>query len=107
MEQDAKSLVQKYDKCQRHSNIQHLPATSLTPISAPWPFVQWGLDIVGPFPPAIGGWKFLLVAVDYFMKWIEAKPLAKIIEAKVQDFIWKSIIYRFGLPRTLISDNSR
>ena len=57
--------------------------------------------------PGYGGCKFLLVAVDYFTKWIEAEPLAKIIEAKVKDFIWKSIICRFGLPKVIISDNGR
>ena len=45
------------------------------------------------------------MAIDYFTKWVEVEPLAKITEAKVQDFVWKSIICRFGLPRTLITDN--
>ena len=45
--------------------------------------------------------------IDYFTKWVEAEPLVKITEAKVQDFIWKSIVCRFGLPRTLITDNGR
>ena len=65
------------------------------------------MDILGPFPMASGQWKFLLVAIDYFTKWVEAKLLAKITEAKLQDFIWKSIICRFGLSRTLITDNGR
>ena len=47
------------------------------------------------------------MAIDYFTKWVEAEPLAKITEAKVQDFVWKLIICRFGLPRTLITDNGR
>ncbi|KAL0426453.1 UNVERIFIED_CONTAM: hypothetical protein Slati_2820100 [Sesamum latifolium] len=64
-----------------------------------------GIDIVGPFPLAVGQRKFLLVAVDYFTKWVEAKPLARITEGKVTKFIWKNIIYRFGIPREIISDN--
>jgi len=48
-----------------------------------------------------------LVAIDYFTKWVEAEPLAKITEARVQDFIWKSIIYRYGLPKVIITDNGR
>ena len=56
---------------------------------------------------ASGQRKFLLVAIDYFTKWVEAELLAKITEAKVQDFVWKSIVCRFGLPRTLITDNGR
>ena len=62
---------------------------------------------MGPFSLATGGCKFLLVAVDYFTKWIEVEPLAKITEAKVKDFVWKSIICRFGLPRVIVTDNDR
>ena len=51
--------------------------------------------------------KFLLVAIDYFTKWVEAEALATITEAKVQNFVWKNIVCRFGIPRTIISDNGR
>ncbi|KAL0458916.1 UNVERIFIED_CONTAM: hypothetical protein Slati_0518800 [Sesamum latifolium] len=73
----------------------------------PCPFRQWGIDIVGPFPLAAGQRKFLLVAVDYFTKWIKAEPLARITEGEVMKFIWKNIICRFGIPREIISDNGR
>ena len=43
----------------------------LNPLSSPWPFAQWGLDIVGPFPKAVGNKKYLLVCTDYFTKWVE------------------------------------
>ena len=49
--------------------------------------------------------KFLLIAIDYFTKWVEAEVVAMIIEAKVQNFVWKNIVCRFGIPRTIISDN--
>ena len=65
------------------------------------------MDILGPFPPATGGRKFLFVAIDYFTKWVEAEPAAQITEHKARDFVWKNIICRFGLPRTLITDNGR
>ena len=58
-------------------------------------------------PQGKGQVKFLLVAIDYFTKWVEAKALATITEAKIQNFVWKNIIYRFGIPRTIISDNGR
>ncbi|KAL0456615.1 UNVERIFIED_CONTAM: hypothetical protein Slati_1000700 [Sesamum latifolium] len=51
----------------------------------PCPFRQWGIDIVGPFPLAAGQRKFLLVAVDYFTKWVEAEPLARITEGEAED----------------------
>ncbi|XP_073120164.1 uncharacterized protein [Henckelia pumila] len=83
------------------------PASNLKPVWASCPFDQWGLDIVGPFPQARAQKKFLLVAVDYFSKWVEAKPLEKITEGEVMKFLWKNIVCRFGLPRKLVSDNGR
>ncbi|KAL0377453.1 UNVERIFIED_CONTAM: hypothetical protein Sradi_3050800 [Sesamum radiatum] len=64
-----------------------------------------GFGFVGPFPQATGQRKFLIVAVDYFTKWVEAEALAKISEKEVIKFLWKNIICRFGIPRALISDN--
>ncbi|KAL0444234.1 UNVERIFIED_CONTAM: hypothetical protein Slati_2146100 [Sesamum latifolium] len=73
----------------------------------PCPFTQWGIDIVGPFPIASGQRKFLLVAINYFTKWVEAEPLARITEGEVMKFIWKNIVCRFGVPREIVSDNGR
>ena len=63
------------------------------------------MDILGPFPIASGQRKFLLVAVDYFTKWVEAEPLATITDKKIWDFVWKTIICRFGIPRVIVTDN--
>ena len=49
----------------------------------------------------------MLVAVDYFTKWIEAEPLATITARNVQNFVWKNIVCRFGIPHSIVSDNSR
>lgn len=62
---------------------------------------------MGPLPQGKRQVKFLLVAIGYFTKWVEAKALATITEAKVQNFVWKNIVCRFGIPQTIISDNSR
>ncbi|KAL0410829.1 UNVERIFIED_CONTAM: hypothetical protein Slati_3672600 [Sesamum latifolium] len=107
MKQDAIRLVSKCERCQKHSSLIHQPAEPLTTMLSPCPFRQWGIDIVGPFPLAAGQRKFLLVAVDYFTKWVEAEPLARITEGEVMKFIWKNIICRFGIPREIISDNGR
>ncbi|GJU38449.1 reverse transcriptase domain-containing protein [Tanacetum coccineum] len=77
----------------------------MTSIMALWPFYQWGMDILGPLPPARRGAKFVIVAIDYFIKWIEAKPLVKIIGKEVIHFVMDNIICRFGLPRIIIIDN--
>ena len=70
-----------------------------------WSFAQWGLDIVGPFPKAAGNKRYLLISTDYFTKWVEIEPLANIRDADAKKFIWRNIVTRFGVPRTLISDN--
>ena len=107
MQVDAMELVKKCDRCQRYGNVQWLPAERLTAISSPRPFVQWGIDIVGPLPQGKGQVKFLLVTINYFTKWVKTEVLATITEARIQSFVWKNIIYRFGIPLTIISDNGR
>ena len=59
----------------------------MTTIASPWPFAQWGIDIVGPLPRGKKQLKFLLVAIDYFTKWVEAEALETIMEAKVHSFM--------------------
>ena len=76
-----------------------------TPFLACGRLLNGGLDIVGPFPKAVGNKKYLLVCTDYFTKWVEAEPLANIRDVDVKRFIWKNIITRFGVPYALISDN--
>ncbi|XP_057444390.1 uncharacterized protein LOC130736594 [Lotus japonicus] len=66
---------------------------------------MWGVDILGPFTPAGAQVKFVLVAVDYFTKWIEAESMAKITAEKVKMFYWTKIICRFGVPATVVFDN--
>ena len=70
-----------------------------------WPFAQWGLDILGPFSTRTRQMKFLVVG--YFTKWVEAEPLAKITQQNVKNFVWKNIVYRFKVPRVLVSDKGR
>jgi hypothetical protein len=104
---DATQYVKTCDKCQRFTNVPRVPPKESTPITSPWPFAQWGLDIMGPFPVGTKQAKFLVVAIDYFTKWVEAKPLATISEKNAKNFVWKGIICRFGIPRVLISDNGK
>ena len=79
----------------------------MTHISSPWPSAQSGIDIMGPFPLRKKQLRFLVVAIDYFTKWVEAKPVTTITKAKVTSFVWKNIIYRFGVPHVIISDNGK
>ena len=75
-------------------------------ISSPWPFAQQGIDIIGPLPQGKKQVKFFIIAIDYFTKWVEAKAQSKIMGAKIQGFVWRNIVCRFGIPRTIILDNS-
>ena len=52
-----------------------------------WPFTQWGLDIMGPFPTAVRQLKFLVVGIDYFTKWMEVEALATITEKNSRSFV--------------------
>ena len=65
------------------------------------------LEILGPLPLGKGQCKFIIIAVDYFTKWVEAEPLATITEQKIRNFVWRAIICRFGIPRALVSNNGK
>ena len=78
MQKNVAEYVRKCEQCQKHAPLTHQLTGHLNPISNPWPFTQWGLDILGPFPRAMGIRRFILVAVDYFTKWAKAEALANI-----------------------------
>ena len=63
------------------------------------------MNIVGPFPTAAAQKKFLLVATDYFSKWVEAEAYASIKDKDVKRFVWKNIVCRFGIPQVIIAGN--
>ncbi|CAL2257308.1 unnamed protein product [Prunus armeniaca] len=58
-------------------------------------------------PEGKGQVKYTVVAVDYFTKWVEAKALATITAARIEDFVWTNICCRFGIPYAIITDNGR
>nr|GFA62152.1 reverse transcriptase domain-containing protein [Tanacetum cinerariifolium] len=104
---DARDMIRKCNDCQIHRPVTRHPQQSLTPVTAPWPFYKWGIDIAGPFPEGPGKVKFLIVAMDYFTKWIEAKAVAMIIGGQVKNFVWDNIVCCFGIPGEIISDNGK
>jgi len=67
-------------------------------MTTPWPFAQWGLDIIGLFSTAIRQLKFVVVGIDYFTKWVETEALATITEKNVRSFVWKNIVCKYGIP---------
>ncbi|KAL0448381.1 UNVERIFIED_CONTAM: hypothetical protein Slati_1394500 [Sesamum latifolium] len=75
---DARYLVNKCEKCQKHATLIYQPVEPLNVMLSPCHFPQWGMDIVGPFTLASGQRKFLIIAIDYFTKLVEAEPLARL-----------------------------
>ncbi|GJR80621.1 reverse transcriptase domain-containing protein [Tanacetum coccineum] len=112
MHKDARTLIRACQECQVHKSIPRNTQQKLNPITSLWPFYKWGIDIAEPFPEGPRKVKFLIVAIDYFTKWIEAKPVATITGNQIKKIVWDNIVCRFGLPREdylhrLMETNSR
>jgi transposase InsO family protein len=106
MESDCFSYARKCHKCQIYADKVHIPPTPLNVMASPWPFSKWGIDVIGLIVPrASNGHRFILVAIDYFTKWVEAASYANVTKQVVVRFIKKEIICRYGLPNKIITDN--
>ena len=81
-----------------HSEVLNL-------VTSPWLFTQWGMDIVDLLPIATTQKRFLLVATNYFSKWVEANAYVSIKDKDVSKFVWKNIVCRLRVPRAIIADN--
>ncbi|KAG7594089.1 Retrotransposon gag domain [Arabidopsis thaliana x Arabidopsis arenosa] len=104
MFKDAYGFIAKCDPCQRMGNITRRNEMPQTPILEVEVFDVWGIDFMGPFNPASYGNKYILVAVDYVSKWVEAIA-SPTNDHKVVLKLFKSIIFpRFGIPKAVISD---
>jgi len=80
-------------------------ADLLHPIIKPWPFRGWGMDMIGQInPPTSKGHKWILAATDYFTKWVEVVPMKNVTARDVVNFVKEHIVYRFGIPQTITTD---
>jgi transposase InsO family protein len=101
---DASEIVRTCEGCQFYARKTNLPAHTLQTIPVTWSFAVWELDIVGALRKAPGGYTHLLVAIDKLSKWVEVCPITNLrAEQAVTFFI--DIIYRFGAPNSIITDN--
>ncbi|GJS16139.1 reverse transcriptase domain-containing protein [Tanacetum coccineum] len=107
LEKDARSLIRACQDCQVHKPVSKNPQQNQTPITSLWSFYKWEIYIAEPFLEGPGKVKFLIVVIDYFTKWIEAKPVATITGNQIKKFAWENIVCRFGLPGEIISDNGK
>ncbi|XP_070029767.1 uncharacterized protein [Nicotiana sylvestris] len=107
MERDCISVVQRCHQRQVHSDLIHSSPSELHKISTPWPFVALGMDVIGPIEPVTSnGHRFILVAIDYFTKWVEAVTYKSVTKKAVVDFVHLNINYLFGIPKATMTDNA-
>ncbi|GKD86501.1 reverse transcriptase domain-containing protein [Tanacetum coccineum] len=99
---DARKLVQVCDACQRAGNISSRDETPQKYIQVCQIFYVWGIDFMGPLPSSNGN-KYVLVAIDYVSKWVEAQAFPTNDARNVVNFL-KRLFARFGIPKALISD---
>ena len=88
-----------------HGDLIHIPPSELHALTSPWLFSVWGIDIIGKISPkSFNGHEYILVAIDYFTKWVEVASYARLTVARVAKFIKLHIICRYGVPHELISN---
>ncbi|KAJ9544519.1 hypothetical protein OSB04_024226 [Centaurea solstitialis] len=100
---DADTFVRKCDRCQRTGNILRRHEMPLNYILEVELFDMWGIDFMGPFPSSYSN-RYILVAVDYVSKWVEAIASPTNDSRVVSKFLKRNIFPRFGVPRIIISD---
>ncbi|CAL8168058.1 unnamed protein product [Prunus armeniaca] len=93
------------EACQRQGSIQQTPSVPMNPFVKPWPFRGWALDLIGKIYLASGKQHcFIIVATDYFTKWVEAKPVKSTTSQEIINFIEEHIVQRFGIPKSITTD---
>ncbi|XP_071916179.1 uncharacterized protein [Coffea arabica] len=100
---DAYVFCKTCDKCQRIGNLSRRDQLPQVPMLFIEIFDTWGIDFMGPFPNSCG-FLYILLAVDYVSKWVEAKATRTNDSKVVADFIKSNIFVRFGMPRAIVSD---
>ncbi|CAL2258216.1 unnamed protein product [Prunus armeniaca] len=77
----------------------------MNPVVKPWPFRGWAMDLIGKIYPASSKQHcFIIVAIDYFTKWVEAKPVKSTTSQEIITFIEEQIIQRFGIPESITTN---
>ncbi len=97
-------FVTSCQDCQTKKKPKERPVGLMTPIRAAQPFERLGVDFLGPFPKSKAGNKYVIIAVDYFTKWVVAKATPSSKTGEVIDFFIKRIVLQHGAPSFLISD---
>ncbi|KAI5320916.1 hypothetical protein L3X38_040624 [Prunus dulcis] len=89
----------------RHGPIQQAPSVPMHLVVKPWPIRGWAMDLIGKIYPASSKQHyFIIVAIDYFTKWVEAKPVKSTTSQEIITFIEEQNIQRFGIPESITTD---
>jgi transposase InsO family protein len=97
-------IFTKCKECQFFQKQTMKHANPLRPIDLSWSFMVWGIDIVDVLRRAQEGFRFLFIGIDTFTKWMEATPVVNITQEAAVKFL-QSIIYMFGVPKIVLTDN--
>jgi hypothetical protein len=104
---DAAKIISTCEACKKFSCKIKAPAQPVQLVAPSWPLERWGINIIGKLTPAQGNYTFSVVVVEYFTKWVEAKPLTNVSSASIRKFFRKNIICHYGVPRHITVDNAK
>jgi len=106
MESDCIDFVRRCHKCQIHTNCMNIPTLKLYNMTSPWPFLVWDIDVIEAITQkGSNRHQFILVASDYFTKWVEAQSFLVLKVSHVAKFIRNNIICRYCVPNEVVFDN--
>ncbi|XP_070028762.1 uncharacterized protein [Nicotiana sylvestris] len=107
IETDCIRYIQKCHQCEVHADMIRISPNELNATSAPWPFAAWGMDVIGPIKPTTSNeHMFILMAIDYFTKWVNAASYKAVTKKVIADFVNDRIVCRFGVTESIIIDNA-
>lgn len=103
-----KDFIGYAKECQafhKHGNFQRVLKDEMHAVVKTWLFRGWDMDLIGKiYPSSSKGHNFIIVATNFFTKWVEAIPVKRVEQKYVIDFIKEQIIHRFGIPQSITTD---
>nr|GEX38777.1 hypothetical protein [Tanacetum cinerariifolium] len=107
MHKDVARIIEDCEKCKEQSAVRKRAKIEAIAAGNAWPFSYWGVSILRPLPTAVGGLKFLTIAIEHSTKWIEAKPLTTVNARHVERFVWEYVECRFIVPQITSSKDDK
>jgi hypothetical protein len=102
---DCTTTIQKFHAFQTYNNKIRTHPTPLHPVVSVGPFAKWGIDFMTCHPHSARGHGYIIVAMDYFMKWVEVMPTFNNTGKNEALFIFNHIITRFRIPQAIVTDH--